>query len=182
MTSDPFARSRLRKVLVAVILITIPCYCAGLVALLLAPGGPGHPSSTSTPLPSLTPVIFATQTPTTSFTPLPSIESATPSQTPTFTVTATTSNTPTITQTSTASTTPTPSNTPFIPPTFTKTPLPTSTYTSTPSQTFTQTPPPSATDTPISTSSAPEATTEISPLTLKTAPSFRIPFHLLIIQ
>ena len=38
MTSDPFARSRLRKVLVAVILATIPCYCAGMVAILLAPG------------------------------------------------------------------------------------------------------------------------------------------------
>jgi hypothetical protein len=152
MTSDPFARSRLRKVLVAVILLTIPCYCTGLVAVLLAPGGPGHNSGSSTPLPSLTPVVYATQAPTTSFTPLPFIASATPSQTPTFTVTPTTSNTPTITQTPTASLTPTPSNTPFIPPTFTETPRPTITYTFTPLPTYTNTHPPSATYTPLSTS------------------------------
>jgi len=129
MTSDPFARSRLRKVLVAVILATIPCYCAGLIAVLLAPGRPGQASITPTRVASWTPVVFATRTPTTSFTPAIPTSSVTPSQTPTATTTATTTTTPTITQTPTISTTPTPTNTPFIPPIFTKTPIPSATRT-----------------------------------------------------
>ena len=151
MTSDPFARSRLRKVLVAVILATIPCYCAGLVAVLLAPGRPGQTSITPTLVSSWTPVVFVTRTPTTSYTPLLPTISATPSQTPTVTTTATTTNTSTITPTPTISTTPTPTNTPFLPPTFTSTQSLPPTYTSTPIPSATHTPLPTFTDTPIST-------------------------------
>ena len=132
MTSDPFARSRLRKVLVVVILATIPCYCAGLVAILLAPGAINRASGTPTFTSTWTPVVFATSNAYDNLHPLLSIVTVTPSQTPTPTTTGTTTYTPTITQTPTITTTPTPSNTPFIPPTFTKTPNFTATYTSTP--------------------------------------------------
>jgi hypothetical protein len=139
MTSDPFARARLRKVLVIVILATIPCYCAGLVAILLAPSRIREANVTPTLTSSSTAVVFATQT-STIFTSLTPTGSSTPSQTPTSTSSATTTNTPTITQTPTISATPIPTNTPFLPPpTFTNTPIPLPTYTSLPALTSTPT-------------------------------------------
>jgi hypothetical protein len=166
MTTDPFARSRLRKIFAAVIVATLPCYCAGLVAILLAPGNPLRGVRTSTPLPSVTPIIYATQTSTLTLIPPPYTDTPTPSQTPTPTITATATDTPTITQTPTQTNTPTPSNTPFIPPTFTKTPNYTATFTPTPTSTITptptrtNTPQPSPTDTsttfPTETNSTPE--------------------------
>src|SRR5512137_310684 len=98
MTSDPFARSRLRKVLVVVILATIPCYCTGLVAVLLAPGNLIR--SPGTPTPSLTWTPLVTLTPTINFTTLPFV-TITISPTPTTTTTGTVTPTPTITQTPT---------------------------------------------------------------------------------
>jgi hypothetical protein len=150
MTSDPFARSRLRKVLVVVILATIPCYCAGLVAILLAPETINRASGTPTFTSTWTPVVFASLTPSTTFTPLPFV-TQTPSLSPTATTTGTTTLTPTTTQTPTNTTSPTPSNTPFIPPTLTNTPFYTTTYTPTPVPTSTYTLTPTSPDTPSNT-------------------------------
>jgi hypothetical protein len=140
MTTDPFARSRLRKIIVAVIIATLPCYCAGFVAILLSPGNPLRGVGTPAQLPSRTPVIYATQTATITLTLLPPTATLTPSQTPTLTTTGTTTNTPTITHTPTDTNTPTPSNTPFLPPTSTNTPTYTATFTPTNTPTFTLTP------------------------------------------
>ena len=160
MTSDPFARSRLRKVLAAVILVTIPCYCAGLLAILFAPGRYEDTPVTPSPTSSSTAVVFASQTLTT-FTASPQFSTLTPSQTPILTSTGTITNTPTITPTPTTSTTPTPSNTPFQPPpTFTNTPIPSPTHTSPPTLTSTPTPTlePSLTPSPTTTIGVPGPT------------------------
>jgi hypothetical protein len=163
MTSDPFARYRIRKVLVAVILATIPCYFAGAVAALLAPGRGGQTSGTPTPTSSLTPVVFATRTLTITFTPLPPTGSITPSLTTSGISTGTVTSTPTITPTPTMSTTPTPSNTPFQPP-------PTYTPTSTPQPTMP--PSPTRTNTPTEVPSPTSTYTMVPSLTLTPTSSF----------
>ena len=71
MTTDTQPRARLRNLLLFIILATIPCYCAGLVAILLAPESGGVP--TATLIPSFTPAIFPSSTPypTSPHTPTP---------------------------------------------------------------------------------------------------------------
>jgi hypothetical protein len=161
MTSDPFARNRLRKVLVVVILATIPCYCTGLVAVLLAPGNLIRSPGTPTPSYTWTPLV--TLTPTINFTSLPFV-TITSGPTSTTTSTGTATSTPTITPTPSITATPSPSNTPFMPPTFTKTPYYTATFTRTPTSTVTFTPTktlgPSPTDITMPTVINPHSTTE----------------------
>lgn len=120
---DPAKRLRVRYILAAIILLTLPCYLAGYIAantrLSLTPS----PTATVTGQPSITP---------------------SPSQTATFTTTATETNTTTVTPSTTptrtqtftpsATITPTPSDTP-VPPS--DTPIPPS-----------DTPPPAPSETP----------------------------------
>ncbi|MHB8776773.1 MAG: hypothetical protein ACYC6R_03290 [Anaerolineales bacterium] len=140
MLDSDTPRTRRRMRILAVIIATIPCYCAGFIALSFAPDtratATQTPSITETLASpdqnlSLTPVIATdTITPTFTATPTPT-ESATPTvsftpfqpatDTPTFT--STPSNTPTLTPSST----PTPSNTPSNTPTFTPTQTPSNT-------------------------------------------------------
>ena len=94
-------RTRRRMRLIAVIIATIPCYCAGFIALSFAP----NPRATSTP--TITETTTGTPiTPTVSFTPL--------------ILTGTITPTPTITETPTPSITPSPTLTltPFQPSTL----------------------------------------------------------------
>src|SRR5512146_1833625 len=98
---NPLARRRL--ILIAIVLATIPCYCLGGIALMLAPQ-PGSVTPTATPTDTPTPTATGTTTPTITSSPSP---------------TGTVSPTPTITLT------PTVTNTPFVPPTFTFTASPT---------------------------------------------------------
>ncbi len=96
LPSEP--RARLRVILIIIILATIPCYCVGLVAIMVAPEGGG---SEFTPTSTLSP------TPTFNLSLTPVLNTLTPSMTPTFTLTPTQTGTPTITPTN------------FIPPTWT---------------------------------------------------------------
>jgi hypothetical protein len=128
--SDPRARRRLTLLIIT--LATIPCYCIGWIAIMLAPDAsllavtPTQVTFTETAtlqIPTLTPLIVpgtATNTPT-----------ITPS--PTFT------STPTLTPSATSTWTflPPPSNTPSFTPTLT--PSYTPSTTSTPTNTFTPT-------------------------------------------
>lgn len=146
-------RTRRRLNLIAAIIITIPCYCAGLVFLSFAP----NPRE-ATPTPSLTltgtvitpitltvsstpPILTGTvtltpsitNTPTATFTPTITLtpfqpNTNTPTSTLTFTPTQTPSNTPTMLPTNTPSNTPIPSATSTNPPTLT----PTTTLTASP--------------------------------------------------
>jgi len=122
---ETFRANRRYALLLAVIAATLPCYCAGFIAIQRAPGRqtlmptetmqsrsatPAPPTSTfilATPsqtlTPTRTPIGFTPNTPTPSFTPRPS-------DTPT----------PTITET----------------PTVTDTPLPTATFTEVPTNTL----------------------------------------------
>ena len=119
-------RGRIQIILIALILATIPCYCAGLIILLIdpQPGGSATPTAMS--------------------------QTGTPSATPTTTPpTLVYFQSPTITTTGTITSTPTVSKTFAIPPTMTFTvtlsPIPTSTPTLEPSSTDTLSP----TDTPV---------------------------------
>ncbi len=139
-TTDPTKRPRL--ILISIILATLPCYLLGFVALGLAPTSP-----IPTPIPSatfflqpatITPTLYAPETPTSS----PTLEIIT--ATPTFTTT--------------------PSPTPFLPatPTQTASPTLTPTETFTPTQTFTPTN--TFTNTPTSTPTpSPTATETLTP-------------------
>ncbi|HSO27660.1 MAG TPA: hypothetical protein VLS48_06290, partial [Anaerolineales bacterium] len=55
MRKKPAARNRIRTLLLMVILATIPCYCAGLIAIQFAPE--------QTPIPTRTPPVTFTWTP-----------------------------------------------------------------------------------------------------------------------
>jgi hypothetical protein len=104
-------RRRLYGILIGIILVTIPCYCAGLVAIRRAPQhvtptasiGPtftqapfiASPTPTSTaaltatPTRTITPTPFVPPTPTPTFTPEPTkTPTPTPTNTPTLTPTA----------------------------------------------------------------------------------------------
>lgn len=123
--------SRTRSTLIIIILATIPCYCLGLVVLLV--GREIQKASnlpTATPSPSNTPVVIQT---------LPA--TITPFQFPTETQTST----PTLTVT------PSQTLTPFLPPTRTATQTPTMTIEPTVTSTPTEAPPtPTMTPTPES--------------------------------
>jgi hypothetical protein len=127
LPADP--RMRLRAILIIIILATIPCYCIGLVAIMVAPDG-GKIDQIPTPT--------LTLTSTYNFSVTPVLNTFTPSQTATVTETPS--------QTGTATNTPTH----FIPPTWTPSITPTPTWTLTlvpPTATFTSTP--TWTNTPI---------------------------------
>ncbi len=135
---DP-RRQRRYAILVGIILITLPCYCAGWIAIRRAPEVSLLPTETATSEPI--------------------VQTLTPS--PTVTITATITLTPTMTPTGfvpspspTTTITPTPTETP-IP---SDTPLPTDTPTNTPTQTATHTITPTATATLEPTLPLPTAT------------------------
>lgn len=149
--SDPQARRRL--ILIIITLATIPCYCIGGIAIMMAPDS----SLTATPTPSLTLPVFTATQPLQLLTPSPAIISPTASVTPSITPSPTMTYTPTMT----------PSKTPtwtFLPP---STNTPTSTFTPsatfTPSLTFTPTNTFTATSTFMSTSSVTPSITSFPP-------------------
>jgi hypothetical protein len=150
------ARLRTYKILVGIILLTLPCYCAGFLALtwrlpnndlsptptLLAtvtsPVLPAVTTGILTQLPSFTagpptttlqasPTQFAPPSRTPSYTPT---LTETPSATSTSTITTTPSSTPTVTSTSSPAATLTPTAT-LVPPSLTP-PPPTATFTAMP--------------------------------------------------
>lgn len=132
-----FGRHRIYYFLVAIILATIPCYCAGLAAVQRAPG---TPSPTLEPSPTEAP-------PTATPTEVP--PSDTPTEGPTETVTPT--STGFVPFTATPSYTPRPSDTPSPTqtdsPTPSETPVPSPTRSATPTRTPTPPPPPTSTAT-----------------------------------
>jgi hypothetical protein len=135
-----FGRQRIYYFLLAIILATIPCYCAGLAAIQRAPGTPSptiEPSPTEAPPtvtataepPTPTHTQGATETPTatsTGFVPF----TATPSYTPR----------PSDTPSPTGTHSPTPSETPMPSPTRSATPTRTPTHTASPTSTASDTP------------------------------------------
>lgn len=151
-------RKPIYNILIVIILATIPCYCAGFIALAVYPRpqgaattsptpalsltftqtpylvGPGTPQSDRTLQPTPTQWFPPTFTPTATATQTPT-PTDTPTQTPTPTATATWTATPTPTATGTATATPTPTSTWTPTPTFT--PMVTETPTVTPTLTVT---------------------------------------------
>jgi len=126
MIQDPIRRTRIRSVLIIVILATIPCYLLGLLILWISNGT----RSEGTPTPTITfevsePTVFMTAT-----LPVPTLifDTATITSTPTISLTPSATKTYTI-PSSTPTITFTPSNTPT--PTDTNTPEPISTDTPT---------------------------------------------------
>ncbi|MFO7624427.1 MAG: hypothetical protein R6V73_08745, partial [Anaerolineales bacterium] len=107
MSSNPLTRVRIRYTLALIIFATLPCYCAGLAAVYLAPAVGTQPGSIITPIlsPTFTPTSSPTSFPT--FAPFPTLLSPTPTETPTATLTPTASVTPTPTPTETLTPTPT---------------------------------------------------------------------------
>ena len=127
---DP--KKRRYTLLIAITLMTIPCYCAGWTAIRQAPGRV-TPSQTPT-------VVQASDTPA-EHTPLASLESPTITQTPTIT------NTGFVPPSHTPSFTPEPSATQTITPFILDTETPTLTLTPPPTNTPTLTQPPTSTET-----------------------------------
>ncbi|MBE0411142.1 MAG: hypothetical protein IBX69_15580, partial [Anaerolineales bacterium] len=78
MHRDPAKRTRLRYILIAITLATLPCYCVGLIAVRAAGERTPIPTSTETPTVTSTPTITASPTDTTTITP-----TLTPTDTPT---------------------------------------------------------------------------------------------------
>lgn len=139
-------RSRRRTRLLVAIILTIPCYCAGLVFLTFAPN-PEDITPTPTITGTITPILTSVSNTPVIFTPsitlTPSI-TPTPSITATPTATATNFQPNTVTPSSTFTQTPsqTPSSTATLPPptiTPSHTPTSTATFTLTPSSTPTPT-------------------------------------------
>jgi hypothetical protein len=137
--SNRLARRRL--ILISIILATIPCYCLGVVAVMLAPD--------TSPVASPSPTFASTAT---DAFPLPSATLSIVTGTITNTLTMTSSPTDTLTPSYTPSVTSTltvfvsPTDTPSVTPSFT----PSRTYkpSSTPTWTFTPSRTPSPTNTP----------------------------------
>jgi hypothetical protein len=131
------ARLRTYKILIGIILLTLPCYCAGFLALTwrlpnndLTPTPTLLPTVTSPALPSVTAGILTLLPPFTAGPPTRTLEPsptqfAPPSRTPSYT--PTTTDTPTSTATTTITLTPssTPTVTSTSAPTITHTPTPT---------------------------------------------------------
>jgi len=163
--SLPSYRQRIYALLVGAIALTLPCYCIGVVLLVLAPAQP-TPALPPTWTPILTPTatFTPTVTPQSTFTPTitetprrgasatfttTASPTITRTSTATRTATPTSTRTPTPTITQTASSTPT--RTATYTPTATHTPTSTATPTWTPTQTWTPTPTPTFTYTPTPT-------------------------------
>ncbi|MDX1377431.1 MAG: hypothetical protein R3307_01180 [Anaerolineales bacterium] len=144
--SDQLARRRL--ILLSIILATIPCYCLGVLAVMLAP----DTSPTASPSPTFASTATDAFPPPTSTL---SIVTGTMTDTPTITASPTDTQTPTYTpsvtstETVLASPTDTPSVTPSFTPSHTFTPSFTPTRTSTPSRTPSPTNTPTVTITPF---------------------------------
>ncbi len=84
MAVDLQPRARLRNLLLFIVLATIPCYCAGLAAVLLAPDLNATP--TPTLVPSWTPAVYPTYTPLPTYTAYPTFPyTASPALSPTIT-------------------------------------------------------------------------------------------------
>ena len=143
MAETSEARTRRRLTLIVITLASIPCYCLGWIAMVIAPE-PTQITPTATFTLTFGPTATGTlQIPTLSLTPL--IVTGTITPTFTFTPTATFTSTPTFTPTHTLTFTPfqpatgtfTPSHTPSLTntPTPTHTPSHTATFTSSPSPT-----------------------------------------------
>ena len=66
-------RQRLRIVLFAIVMATLPCYCAGFLLWVTAPqtGRPSQQSTINTATPTFTPFVLGTSTPLLFITPLP---------------------------------------------------------------------------------------------------------------
>lgn len=125
MIQDPVKRSRVKRTLLIIIFVTIPCYLLGGIVLLVNEGIRGRATITPTTAPLFTEPPAATETP--SLTPL--VPTAVfPTHTSTMTPTLTLS--PTATRTYVIPTS-TPSDTPTITATETPTPSDTATATST---------------------------------------------------
>lgn len=167
LTKLPEQKRTAYTLLLVIILLTLPCYCLGVSALLVAPGRGSEDQSLFTSVPTTTagasqspedtPLPSApVSTPMASFTPGPSPTGlpATPTQwfPPTRTFTPIPSETGTPTETATPTETGTPTETATATGTTTSTPTPTATETGTPTPsptpTFTNTPTPSSTPTP----------------------------------
>lgn len=147
------SRRRTYAVLIGIILLTLPCYCAGITALTLAPDPDAPPTlpAVLSPTPTETATVVdipgtLTAIPTaTRFTPTPL--GPTPDQFLTPTVMPTESPTETPTATPTTTLAPTATDTPTL------TPMPTATFTSMPTATptATATTEPTQTSTPVPT-------------------------------
>ena len=157
------SRRRTYTVLIGIIVLTLPCYCAGIVALMLAPGEGAPPTlpAVLSPTPTETATVVdipgtLTAIPTaTRFTPTPlpstpdqfTTPTTLPSATPTPTETPTSEPTATLLPTATD----TPTETPMPTATFTSVPTATSTPTAEPTETPTETAEPTETPTPTPT-------------------------------
>lgn len=138
--------TRIRSILLSIILLTLPCYCLGIILLISSQNAVSQPTPTITFTPTETPV------PPTSIIPtITSSATATYTNTPTITWTASPTYTPfsTPTHTATNTYTPTPSDTPTETPTITSTPTYTETVTLTPTPTDTPTLTPIVTETEV---------------------------------
>ncbi|MGQ9600010.1 MAG: hypothetical protein ACUVWZ_11415, partial [Anaerolineae bacterium] len=118
----PGYRQRLYLLLISAILLTLPCYCIGILLLVVAP-----PLSTPIPPPTWTRFLPVTLPPTatTRSTATPALPSSTPRLGASATFTSTPTRTPVFTPT--ASRTPTRTNTPTQTATATRTPTQTAT-------------------------------------------------------
>lgn len=133
-------QGRIRIILLAIILATIPCYCAGLIILMIDP----QPAGSSTPTATLTETLLTspTRTPPT----LVYFESPTVTKTGTITQSPTASKTYAIPATNTAvpsstpTNTPVPSDTPTLEPSLTEIPSATDTMPALPTDTPNPTP------------------------------------------
>ena len=84
MGMDPDSRFRTRFVLIAIILATLPCYCAGLVVVRVARNqSPRTPTPTATISPTWTMTSVFTPTPSQTPLPMPTNTPETPTSTPT---------------------------------------------------------------------------------------------------
>jgi hypothetical protein len=118
MRSGLDGRKRIRSIIIAIILATLPCYCLGILALQFAELA--HPTSTATPMNLVTLTVLSSQT-------LVNATLETPTASPTVTATSTVTITLTPFMPATFTTTPTQTITTTITPTLT--PLPTVTAT-----------------------------------------------------
>lgn len=116
---------KIRKILIYIILGTIPLYLVGLMLLLVIKGESGTKSPTLTTTPTQTRLMTSTSTPPTLVYFPTGTSTLTPTLTPTATITLTPTITPTFTSTPTITETMTPTYTDTVVPTPTNTPTPT---------------------------------------------------------
>src|SRR3989304_12977 len=124
------SKRRTYTILAGIIILTLPCYCAGFVALALAPR-PGRPTPTSQEATLTSPPLLPTVTETLAGPPTGTAVTFTPGP-PTATLQSTPTQFIPPSRTPTATFTDTPTNTPPLTPTFTLAPTLTATDTRTP--------------------------------------------------